>query len=244
LKESEVRLKALNATKDKFFSIIAHDLKSPFNSIIGFSNLLSREIHENDYQGVEKYAMIIQHSSQRAMNLLMNLLEWARSQTGKMEFNPEKVDVSEQVQEVIHLLKDSAQYKSISIDTDVEPNTLVLADKSMVATILRNLLSNAIKFTRPGGEIVISTQQEKDHCKVTVADNGVGIKKEALDKLFRIDESYSTVGTHDEVGTGLGLILCKDFVDKHNGKIWVESKRDIPGEKSGSQFHFTLPMAE
>ena len=244
LKESEARLMELNATKDKFFSIISHDLKSPFNSIIGFSNLLIGQIEENDYQGIEKYAMIIQHSSQRAMNLLMNLLEWSRSQTGNMEFNPEKVDISILINEVEGLLLDTAQQKSIDISMEIQPETHVFADKSMVSTILRNLLSNAIKFTNPGGEIVISTRKTGDECVVTVADNGVGIKKEAIDKLFRIDMSYSSAGTQNEVGTGLGLILCKDFVDKHKGRIWVESERGNPDEKRGSKFHFTIPLAE
>ena len=244
LKESEVRLKELNATKDKFFSIISHDLKSPFNSIIGFSNLLTRQIQEKDYEGIGKYAMIIQQSSQRAMDLLMNLLEWSRSQTGNMTFNPEKNDISIPINEVAGLFSDSAQQKSITLYMEIEPQTLVLADRLMVSAILRNLLSNAIKFTNPGGEIVISARQNEHECLVTVADNGVGIKKEALDKLFRIDVSYSTTGTHNEVGTGLGLILCKDFVDKHKGKIWVESERGGQGEKSGSKFHFTIPMAD
>ncbi|HEY3372331.1 MAG TPA: PAS domain-containing sensor histidine kinase [Prolixibacteraceae bacterium] len=244
LKESEMRWQELNATKDKFFSIISHDLKSPFNSIIGFSNLLSRQLQEKDYDGIGKYAMIIQHSSQRAMNLLMNLLEWSRSQTGNLEFHPEKVELSVLIREAIDLLIDAAQYKSINIDLQIQPNTQVMADRLMFGTIVRNLVSNAIKFTHPGGEIVISSRQDQDQCIVTVADNGVGIRKDALDKLFRIDVSYSTVGTQDEVGTGLGLILCKDFVERHRGKIWVESERSgCHGTKNGSQFHFSIPLA-
>jgi PAS domain S-box-containing protein len=244
LKESEARLMALNATKDKFFSIIAHDLKNPFNSIIGFSNLLARQIQERDYEGIGKYSMIIQNSSQRAMNLLMNLLEWTRSQTGAMEFHPEKINLSILTNDVISLLNDAAQYKSIFIDLEIEPHTEVVADRQMVSTILRNLISNAVKFTHPGGKIVISAQSSQQECRITVADNGVGIKKEAIDKLFRIDVSYSTTGTQDEIGTGLGLILCKDFVDKHKGRIWVESDYGTKEQKSGSRFHFTIPLTD
>ena len=244
LQESEARLMELNATKDKFFSIIGHDLKSPFNSIIGFSNLLTRQIEEKDYEGIGKYAMIIQHSSQRAMNLLMNLLEWSRSQTGKMEFNPENLDLSQLIQEVTSLLNDGAQQKSINLYREIQPSTKAFADRQMVSTIFRNLLSNAIKFTHSGGEIMISASHNDHECLITVADNGIGIKKEVLDKLFRIDVPHSTLGTHDEVGTGLGLILSKDFVEKHKGRIWVESDHGGQGQKSGSKFHFTLPFAD
>ena len=244
MKESEARLQELNATKDKFFSIIGHDLKSPFNSILGFSNLLIEQIEENDYKGIGKYAMIIQQSSQRAMNLLSNLLEWSRSQIGKMEFNPHPIDISILINEATELLNDTAQQKSIAIYLEIQSAINVHVDKLMVGTILRNLLLNAIKFTNRGGEIIISTEQKQDQCIVTVADNGIGMKKEVMEKLFRIDVSYSTMGTQNEVGTGLGLILCKDFVSKHGGKIWVESNHSDYGKPNGSKFHFTIPMAD
>ncbi len=236
LLESEARLRELNATKDKFFSIIGHDLKNPFNSIIGFSNLLARQIQEKDYDGIAKYSMIIQNSSQRAMNLLMNLLEWSRSQTGKMEFNPEPIEVVALINEIAVLLNDSAQQKSITIYTEIPDKANVVADRPMIGTILRNLISNAIKFTNPGGEIVISTLQKPSELVVTVADNGIGIKKEVVGMLFRIDASYKTMGTQNEIGTGLGLLLCKEFEDKHGGKIWVESEHG-----KGSKFCFTIP---
>jgi signal transduction histidine kinase len=211
---------------------------------MGFSNLLARQIQDQDYEGIEKYSLIIQDSSHRAMNLLMNLLEWSRSQTGNMEFKPERIDISTLVHETTGLLNMAARDKSISLYLEVEPPTPVMADRHMVGAILRNLVSNAIKFTPTGGKIVVSARQEKNQCVVTVADNGMGIREEALDKLFRIDVSYSTMGTRNEVGTGLGLILCKDFVDKHGGQIWVESNRGDNGQQSGSKFHFTLPLAE
>jgi signal transduction histidine kinase len=236
LQESEVRLRELNATKDKFFSIIAHDLKNPFNAIIGFSNILAEQIAKKNYDGIEEYAGIIKNSSQRAMSLLTNLLQWSRSQTGKMEFTPEPIKIATMVNEIIELSNDYARQKSITISSKIPPGTIVFADKAMICTILRNLVSNAIKFTNPGGEIVISVQQKRDELVMSVCDNGVGISKDDIKKLFRIDENYTTQGTQKEMGTGLGLILCKEFILKHGGKIWVESE---PGR--GSTFYFTIP---
>ena len=236
LKENEGRLRELNATKDKFFSIIAHDLKSPFNAILGFSNLLAEQVKEKDYTRIEKSGMIIQKSSQRAMDLLLNLLEWARSQTGKMNFTPENIEIVALINQTTELLNLSARQKSITIYTELPRNAFVLADRAMIGTVLRNLISNAVKFTHPGGEIVVSAEQNQNELRVTVSENGVGIKEEAIEKLFRIDVSHSTIGTSNEKGTGLGLILCKDFISKHGGEIWVESN-----PSKGSKFHFTLP---
>lgn len=244
LKESEARLQELNATKDKFFSIIAHDLKGPFNSIMGFSELLMRQIQERDYDGIDRYATIIQNSSQRAMSLLMNLLEWSRSQTGTIEFHPERINISILAREAAELFHDAALQKSIIIYLEIQPDTFVFVDRKMVSTILRNLISNAIKFTHDDGEIVISALRHENECVVTVSDNGMGIKKDAIDKLFRIDTSYSTLGTRDEGGTGLGLILCKDFVDKHKGRIWVQSERGSKEERGSTKFYFTIPLAD
>jgi PAS domain S-box-containing protein len=241
LQQSEVRLKELNATKDKFFSIIAHDLKNPFNSIIGFSNILARQIYENNYEGIAKYGMIIQNSSQRALDLLMNLLEWSRLQTGSIAFNPECIEIVELTNDVLRSFNDPAQQKSIAIFTEFPPLAFVFADKEMISTVLRNLISNALKFTHPGGEIVISAEQKQAEWMLTIADNGVGIKKEAIDKLFRIDENYSTMGTQNEKGTGLGLLLCKEFIEKNGGKIWVESGQAGQQENCGSKFYFTVP---
>jgi PAS domain S-box-containing protein len=241
LKQSEARLKELNATKDKFFSIIAHDLKNPFNSIIGFSNILERQIAENNYEGIAKYGMIIQNSSQRAMDLLMNLLEWSRLQTGSIAFNPECIEIVELTNNILKSLLDSANQKTIVIITEFPPLAFVYADKEMLSTVLRNLISNAIKFTHPGGEIVISAEKKQAEWMVTVADNGVGIKKEVIDKLFRIDQSYSTLGTQNEKGTGLGLLLCKEFIEKNSGKIWIESEHGGAQGSGGSKFHFTVP---
>jgi len=237
LQQNEARLRELNATKDKFFSIIAHDLKNPFNSIMGFCDLLIEKIDDQDYKGIEEFAEIIQKSSHHAMNLLMNLLEWSRSQTGSMDFSPKRIDIVELIYEVSDLLNYSALKKSINISKELPQNATVLADKAMISTILRNLISNAIKFTNQGGKIIISAEQKQDELLVTINDNGVGIKKADFEKLFRIDESYSTKGTQNEQGTGIGLILCKEFISKHNGKIWIESELG-----KGSTFYFTIPL--
>ncbi|MCX6307941.1 MAG: ATP-binding protein, partial [Bacteroidia bacterium] len=239
LVESEARLQELNATKDKFFSIIAHDLRSPFNNVIGFSDLLTKKIEEKDFEGVEKYAGIIQNSSQKAMDLLMNLLEWSRSQTGRMVFTPEQVDLVDLMNQSAELFIGAAEQKSISIATEAPSVLRAFADKTMMSTILRNLISNAIKFTHPGGHIVISAQQLPDELIIGVSDNGVGITKDTIDHLFQIDQSHSTLGTNSEKGTGLGLILCKEFIEKHGGKIWVESM-----ENQGSNFQFSIPRAK
>jgi PAS domain S-box-containing protein len=239
--EAEIKLKNeeltnLNATKDKFFSIIAHDLKSPFNSIIGFSSLLSRQLQEKDFAAIERYAGIIQNSSLQAMDLLMNLLEWSRSQTGRIVFTPENIDLSVLINQTIELFYGSAQHKSITIYSEIALTRSLSADKAMINTILRNLISNAIKFTKTGGEIIVSAWQMSNDVVVSVSDNGVGMDEESIAKLFRIDQNHSTLGTEKEKGTGLGLLLCSEFVEKHSGRIWVES---TPGK--GSKFSFTIP---
>ena len=235
LKEKNEELSTINAEKDKFFSIIAHDLKSPFNSIIGFSDLLIEQINNNDDDGIAKYAKIIQQSSNRAMDLLMNLMEWSRSQTGRIEFNPENCKIVNCINETTLFYNDIAIQKSITIKNILPPKASVFADKAMLNTVLRNLVSNAIKFTHPGGEIIISAEKKQNEIIFSVSDSGVGISKSNIEKLFRIDNNYSTPGTQKEKGTGLGLILCKEFIEKHGGKIWVESE-----EGTGSTFYFTL----
>lgn len=235
--ENEARLHELNITKDKFFSIIGHDLKGPFNSIIGLSNLLMMQIKENNHEEIEKYTELIQKSSHYALNLLTNLLEWARSQSGRMDFNPEYLEIFALINEVIKVSDNFAQEKSITISTEFPHSVTVLADKAMFSTIMRNLISNAIKFTNIGGEIVVSAKQKQDDLIISVSDNGVGIKKEEIEKIFRIDKSYSTLGTQKEKGTGLGLILCKEFIERHGGKIWAESE-----EGKGSEFNFSMPL--
>jgi two-component system sensor histidine kinase/response regulator len=231
------QLTELNATKDKFFNIIAHDLKSPFNSIVGFSELLVEMVNDKDYNEMGKYAGIIQQSSHRAIDLLMNLMEWARSQTGRMEFNPEFFEMDALINDVVELLSDHAAQKSITISKKLPARGIVKADKAMISTVLRNLIANAIKFTRRGGEIIISVDENQYGLTVAVKDNGIGIPANIIGKLFRLDENFTTHGTENEQGTGLGLILCKEFIEKHHGKIQVKS---IEGK--GSTFSFSIPV--
>jgi len=228
-------LQLANAEKNKFFSIIAHDLKSPFNAIVGFSQLLIDEIKNKNIEEVEKYAEIVLDSSNTALDLLTNLMEWARSQTGRLTFEPELFDMHDLIKETVLVFSHIAKGKNINIRVDIDAQLNVSADVSMISTVIRNLISNAIKFTHIGGQIIIRAEQLSHHLKVIVSDSGVGMSESVIDKLFRIDEKYSTSGTQDEQGTGLGLILCQDFVEKHAGQIWVESAEGI-----GSNFIFTL----
>ncbi len=234
--KQNAELQKLNATKDKFFSIIAHDLKSPFNSIMGFSELLIENIETKDYNEITKYAGIILQSSRRAMNLLLNLMEWSRSQTGRMAFNPTLFDMGQLITDIKVMFDAIAGQKGIEIKSQLPSNAVAFADQTMINTVLRNLISNAIKFTKQGGEINLQVTKEANRLTVTVKDNGIGIAKNRIDKLFRIDENYSTNGTANEEGTGLGLILCKEFIEKHNGEIGVTSE-----EGKGSAFYFALP---
>jgi two-component system, sensor histidine kinase and response regulator len=239
LQESEARLEALNAAKDKFFSIIAHDLKSPFTSILGFSELLVEQLQEKDYEDIGHYATGIQLSAQRTLDLLTNLLEWSRSQTGRMEFSPKQTDMVRLVKEVARLAENSAKQKGIVLYWELPPVLPVYADKAMVSTILRNLITNGIKFTRPGGGVKISACYDEENVVVSVSDTGTGIKQENLEKLFKMGENTSTPGTYKEQGTGLGLLLCKEFVEKHGGNIWAESEAG-----NGSTFYFYIPAVK
>lgn len=236
LQASETRLQELNDTKDKFFSIIAHDLKGPFTSIIGFSEILSAFIKNNNLENLGKYTDIIHNSSLKAMALLSNLLEWARLQTGRIKFNPQQVKISSLIDNVVSLLDSSLQQKSIALSRQIAENIIISADEEMLSNVFRNLLSNAIKYTPQNGSINIKVTEQEDVYLITISDTGVGITPSNQAKLFRIDTNYSTRGTMNEEGTGLGLILCMEFIEKHGGKIWVESEPD-----KGSRFNFTIP---
>ncbi|RXQ88045.1 PAS domain-containing sensor histidine kinase [Ancylomarina salipaludis] len=235
IQEKNKQLHILNAQKDKFFSIIAHDLKSPFNAIVGFTKILIEEIKLKNIEGIEKYAEIVLDSSNLAFDLLTNLMDWARSQTGRMVYKPVAFDFLDLTKETVSVFACIAKGKNIRINMDFDSKLPVCADYSMISTVLRNLISNAIKFTRSGGSVSVKAEQLAHHLKVIVKDTGVGMSEDVIPKLFRIDEKHSTSGTQDEQGTGLGLILCKDFVEKHGGQIWVESLKDV-----GSSFIFTL----
>jgi PAS domain S-box-containing protein len=238
LRNSEKKLREANATKDKFFSIIAHDLKNPFNAIIGFSNLLYESYDTFTEKQKKSFIKNICDASESTYKLLQNLLDWSRTQTGKIEFNPEVIDLSLITSENIAMLKSAADNKEIGLHSDVPFNTLVFADENMIKTVVRNLLSNAIKFTTRGGAIYIKAKEQKGYVEVSVADTGIGISPENQKKLFSIDEQLKTPGTENEKGTGLGLILCKEFIEKNKGCLSLES---VPGQ--GSVFRFTLPKS-
>ncbi len=229
-------LNELISTKDKLFSIIGHDLGNQFNIIVGFLEVLVSDFKKLDAAKVEYHLINISNSSKYAYNLLENLLTWARMQTNLIQFNPETFNIQTKISESIKLLKGASSKKNIEIEFNANEEISTYADINMFSTVFRNLVANAIKFTPEHGKISISVKQKKDFCEITVMDNGVGISEENIGKIFRIDSKNKTLGTNGEKGTGLGLILCKEFVEKHNGKIWVESKVG-----KGSQFIFTFP---
>lgn len=233
------QLSELNATKDKFFSIIAHDLKNPLGNLKQMTNLLSESFAEFSEDDKLEFINLMNDSSKNIYNLLENLLEWSRSQRGIISFNPVEVSVKILLIDLLKMLKPLALKKSITIDNNISMSLSVTADPNMLQTILRNLLSNAIKFTKKGGKIEIESKPDEDNNFVCIfiKDNGIGINDTLKSQLFKIDEKVSRPGTDDEPSTGLGLILCKEFVEKHGGRIWVESI-----ESEGSTFYFTIPI--
>jgi signal transduction histidine kinase len=229
-------LKAANNTKDKFFSIVAHDLKNPFNSLLVLSELLldDYEILSDDER--KQFIYQIKFSAKNTYSLLHNLLEWAAAQSNKISILKEKINLAALTSEAIILLKPIAKNKKISIKSKIPDKILAYADRNMISTVILNLLTNAIKFTPQEGNVEIRSYEKNNHVEVEVADSGIGISVTNQKKLFRPDEKFQTDGTEKEKGTGLGLILCKEFVEKNNGEIWVDSK-----EGKGSKFYFSLP---
>ena len=237
-KKNEQKLKNLIATKDKFFSIIAHDLKNPFNQIMGFLDLLSENAESYDKQQVQKIVQYLISSANNGYKLLENLLEWSRSQTGNIKFIPQKLDINHLIFEKLEFFKNNAQQKNINFKfTQNQQRIYVLADKDMMKTVLRNIISNALKYTFQGGEISVNLRKKGNYIIVSVKDNGIGIPESKLDNLFKIDKTNSTPGTNNEQGTGLGLIICKEFVEKNGGEITVDSETGI-----GTTFNFTIPI--
>ncbi|MCU4155392.1 tetratricopeptide repeat-containing sensor histidine kinase [Carboxylicivirga sp. A043] len=237
LKEKNEELKQLNATKDKFFSIIAHDLKSPFSSLMGFAEMLALNAESKNTSAVVEYSQIIHNSTKRLLGLVENLLQWSRTQIGTTEYKPSQLDISIQTHNIVSLLRLNAEEKDIVISPKIERNLIAWADENLYNTTLRNLISNAIKFSRIGSVIYVTAGIKNDMIEVSVADSGVGIRQENLEKLFTVDTTFSTKGTLNEKGTGLGLVLCKEFVEINKGTIWAESELE-----KGSTFYFTLPL--
>ena len=238
LRENEKQLRQLNVDKDRFISILSHDLINPFNNLLGLSEILKEDVTKLKREEIEQMAVSINRSAQNTYKLLEDILVWIRTQQGKILFKPQNLNFSEICSNVVGILGPIAGSKRIKINCFAVKDTSVFADANMVKTIMRNLVSNAIKFTNKGGIISINVEENSESVMVSVSDNGVGIKPEDLTKLFDISKVLSTSGTEEETGTGLGLLICKEFVEKHKGKIWVES---VPGV--GSDFKFTLPLS-
>ncbi len=230
------KLVEIVSTNAKFLSIIAHDLRSPFSSILGILELLKMSLKELDKNEIEKYIEIVYNSANNTLTLLDNLLVWALSQNKEKNFKPIKINLYELLREEIENLKTLASQKQITLRHSVKPDLNVTADIQMVKTILRNLINNAIKYTNVNGEIIIDANEVNQYIEIAIKDNGIGISAEDQRKLFKIDAFHSTPGTHDEKGTGLGLLLCKEFVELHGGNIRIESEAG-----KGSRFAFTLP---
>lgn len=237
--ELEIRgreLEKANITKDKFFSIIAHDLKNPFHSILGFTDLMVKNYDNIEDDRKREYLGLINESSQYAHNLLENLLNWSRTQTERIKYDPTRIELYSSIEEIYRILHGSIEKKKIQFENRIPENTFAFADPNMLQTVMRNLLSNAIKFTPDNGSITVSAETSDDKVTVSVQDTGIGIPHEEQKKLFSFGEFYTTSGTEGEPGTGLGLLICHDFIKKHGGKLNIKSESG-----KGSIFYFDIP---
>jgi len=239
LEKYSQELAEINETKDKFFNIIAHDLKSPFNTILGFSELLVDDYNQMEEEQIKKYLLSIQKSSQHACNLIDNLLLWARTQSGTIDFYPDTIDLNDIVNQNLSLFENVAKTKNITMISKNKQSCFIYADRNMIDTVVRNLVANAIKFTPLNGNIMVEVNETQASVEISVSDTGVGIPEQHIPDLFRMESKYTTLGTAKEKGTGMGLMLCKEFVEKHGGNIWVESQMG-----KGSVFTFTIPKRE
>ncbi|WP_191321990.1 sensor histidine kinase [Algoriphagus aquimarinus] len=235
IQQGKLKLEELNLTQNKLFSIIAHDLRNPFNNIIGLSEFLK----ESDMDEVEseEYIDLINSTAKNTLNLLDNLLNWAKSQTGELRFIPEKIILSKVITETLWLKESLAKAKNISLNYALSTDIELYTDRNILGTILRNLISNAIKFTNKGGSIDILATTSEDEVEISVCDNGVGMSVETIRKIFDPSTTMTSLGTDNEGGSGLGLVLCREFVKRLDGHLWVESV-----EGQGSNFKFTLPL--
>lgn len=234
--ELNTQLERLNADKDRFIAILSHDLKSPFTSILGFLELLTSGLRKFSIEQIEEHLNTVNESAKNTYNLLQDLLMWTRAHTGKIPFNPESIILTEKFGNIRELLKPAAAAKNVSLDFIVPEDLKIFADKEMLKAILRNLVSNAIKFTGSGGSVKVTAFKEDGGITISVADTGTGIKPEQQENIFDISKIVSTSGTSGEKGSGLGLILCREFVEIHHGRIWFTSEWC-----KGSDFRFHLP---
>ena len=239
LQKNAEDLQAINNSKDKFFSIIAHDLRSPFTSFLGFTEILDEEFDTLPEKELRSIISLMRGSALNLYQLLENLLEWSMLHREITQFEPRNTTLLPLIESCLEVITHSAHLKDIEVSVDVPADLEVVADIHMLMTIVRNLLTNAVKFTHRGGKVHISATPSAEHfVTIAVKDTGIGIAADLIQKLFRIDTNNKTKGTEGEVSTGLGLILCKEFVEKHGGNIWVESE-----EGKGSTFYFTLKIA-
>lgn len=240
LREANEELTILNADKNHFIQILGHDLKSPFNTLLGFSDLLLENLHSYDMERIESLLQIINKTLHQTFRLLEELLLWSKAHADSIPFEPRDILFRNVCQPVVESLMSNAEAKRISLSMqEFDENLMIYADEQMLKTILRNQISNAIKFTHPNGEINVQIDRDQAFTMVTVTDNGVGIAPEQIDRLWDITQTHTTEGTANEKGTGLGLLLCKEFVEMHGGWIWVDSQ-----PAKGSSFRFALPLQE
>jgi signal transduction histidine kinase len=237
LKDSERQLRALNASKDTFFSIIAHDLRNPFNSLVGLTKFLVSAIEDYDKDRLKSFLSRLHTSAEKVYALLNNLLEWSRLERGLLQPALERIELCRLILFVVEAMAADAARKQIALVNRVPKGMVACADPNMLTTVVRNLVANAVKFTESGGTIAISARQTGNVVELDVSDTGIGISADGLNKLFRIDAKYTRKGTADEDGTGLGLLLCKELVEKNGGTIRVESEVG-----KGSTFTVTLPI--
>jgi PAS domain S-box-containing protein len=240
LAQSEIKLRELNAIKDKFFSIIAHDLKSPFLGFLGLTQDITQNAGSISPQELAQLGGTMYQAADNLFKFLQNLLEWAQMQSGSISLIQKDISLSELIAKNVEVIKDRSKQKGISINNMVTDNIHAYADEKMTNSVLMNMISNAVKFTHRNGVVTVSAKKTGDQMiEISVRDTGIGMSKSMVEKLFELGEKTGRQGTDGELSTGLGLILCKEFIDKNGGKIWVESQ-----ENMGSTFYFTLPPCE
>ncbi|MGE5400378.1 MAG: ATP-binding protein [Ignavibacteriales bacterium] len=239
LAESEIKLKELNTSKDKFFSIISHDLRSPFNSLLGITSYLMSDSDRLNKGEIKELSQNLYASTNNIYNLLEGLLQWSRLQDGRIEYNPKELSLHDLISGTITLLSDNASIKNIKIEDYTDREARILADENMITSVFRNLISNAIKFTREHGRIRLNASHKNGFWEIEISDNGVGIDPDILEKLFMKETNYTTLGTAAEKGSGLGLVICREFLELHGGRIFVESELN-----HGTTFRFTIPEAK
>ncbi|PIQ09103.1 MAG: hybrid sensor histidine kinase/response regulator [Ignavibacteriales bacterium CG18_big_fil_WC_8_21_14_2_50_31_20] len=236
LEKSKKKLAEESSNKDKFFSIISHDLKNPLSVIMSTADFLDVEYDTLSQTERKELINIIKNGAKNIFTLLEGLLNWSRIKMGRFEYNPKIINAFDVIFRVLNLYKECSNFKKIHIQNNMNKKLNVFCDENMLELVFRNLVSNAIKFTPSGGNIKIDVKNNKDTIIFSIIDSGIGISPQDLKKIFRIDINFSTIGTNNETGTGIGLILCKEIIEKHGGKIWAESELG-----KGSRFIFTLP---